>query len=458
MRVLGRAWSEDEEGADGRDMRGRRKVMQEARELMRDRGIQTRVWECGPTHVGAQTSNEDGPGQVEMLLKGIPGGNYDEEYAVLVQVGQDYPRETPRVRFLHHLHHALVSDLGLVPAEVFEAFGRERDGNYSLVKIVDACQAILEEREDIVPFPCTRRMRMLALNYADTNRLRLQWIKHLRENSRHPELYQRFPQLQPSWFDPVTFSAVQSGQKEAILRTMRQECPGVYSFSLLSERFCRLLCEDINTIPGARRPPGMMLRPPSTMQAEGIVLDDVGMEPLLMAMLEQILQKVSGALYGDQGKPIVAHHGFILHNGPSNCTGIPSHKDEGDLTFNVCITPRFKGGEMCFYTPQSGDSSTFEEKIVEPVIGRCIVYPGGVQHATRQTRSGVRRSFVLWCFYGDHDAEAPLTEVCPLQAFRVSVEDGQRAIREPLSARHRRFEPDAMSDTNSCADETTGMD
>mmetsp|Transcript_2423 Transcript_2423/g.16309 ORF Transcript_2423/g.16309 Transcript_2423/m.16309 type:complete len:433 (-) Transcript_2423:2409-3707(-) len=432
-------------------MCGRSKVLEEAHELERERGVRVKVLEC-------RTLEEESSGHVVMRLRGRAGSNYDEEYAVMVQVGHDYPRELPRVRFLHHIHHALVSDLGLVPSEVIETSGCERNGHYSLAKLMEVCQGILDERDDVVPFPCTRRMRSLAQHYANANRLRLQWIEHLRENSQNPELYQRFPELQACWFDPVTYSAVQSGQREAILRLVQEECPGVYSFPLLSCQFCHLLSADIDTIPGARRPAGMMLRPPSSMQVEGIVLDDVGMEPLLMAMLEEILEKVSNVLYGVEQKSIVAHHGFILHSGPSNCSGIPTHKDEGELTFNTCITSGFKGGELYFYTPNASNPSRVEEKVVAPVLGRCIVYPGGKQHATCQTYRGIRRSLVLWCFRADHDVEAPLTAICPLEAYRVAVEERRQPYRGPLAARQNRFESGSTSDANSCADETTGMD
>lgn len=432
-------------------MRGRSKVLEEAQELERDRGVRVKVLEC-------RTLEEESYGQVVMRLRGRTDGNYDEEYTIMVQVGKEYPSELPRVRFLHHIHHALVSDLGLVPSEVIETSGCERNGHYSLAKIMEVCQGILDERDDVVPFPCTRRMRFLVQHYANANRLRLQWIEHLRENSQYPELYQRFPELQASWFDPVIYSAVQTRQREAILRMAKKECLGVYSFPLLSHQFCRLLCADINTIPGARRPPGMIFRPPSSMQAEGIVLDDVGMEPLLMAMLEEILEKVSNVLYGVEQKSIVAHHGFVLHSGPSNCSGISTQKDEGELTFNTCITSSFKGGEMYFYTQNASDPSRVDEKVVAPVLGQCIVYPGGKQHATCRTYSGIRRSLVLWCFRADHDVGAPLTAICPLEAYRVAVEERQQPDREPFAARQNRFESGSTSDANSCAYETTGMD
>lgn len=443
----------EERGAKvhGSGMCTRRKVLEEVQQLERERGVRVKVLEC-------RTVEEERSGRVVMRLRGRPGGNYDEEYDVMVQVGQDYPRELPRVRFLHHIHHALVSDLGLVPSEVIETSGCERNGLYSLAKITETCEGILNESDDVVPFPCTRRMRILAQHYADANRLRLQWIEHLRENSQHPELYRRFPELQAAWFDPMIYSAVQSGQREAILRAVQEECPGVYSFPLLSRQFCRLLCADIDTIPGTRRPPGMMFRPPSSMHAGGIVLDDIGMEPLLMVMLEEILEKISNVLYGVEQKSIVAHHGFILQNEPSNYAGLPTHKDEGELTFNTCITSNFKGGEMHFYTPDASDPSRMEEKEVAPVLGRCILYPGEKRHATRRTYSGVRRSFVLWCFRADHDVEAPLTAICPLEAYRVAIEERPQPGREHLAARQNHFVSGLTSDASSCADETTEMD
>ena len=82
-----------------------------------------------------------------------------------------------------------------------------------------------------------------------------------------------------------TNRAPESDPPSQLLRELlREEAPGVYSFPLFTDTFCRLLIEELDAIAGS----GVPVQRPNSMNNYGVILNLVGMKPLFTRLQHQV--------------------------------------------------------------------------------------------------------------------------------------------------------------------------
>jgi len=176
---------------------------------------------------------------------------------------------------------------------------------------------------------------------------------------RHPELFEGT--FQPCWLDERFLQIVErfrlhpEGADQwdlAELTTDLQqsglgfECnmEEVYSFPVFSELFVELLNQEIcrfneTGLPAAR---------PNSMNNHGIIVNQIGMRPMITAFQQEYLLPITRVLFSDIGYQFDDHHSFTVRYQKGEDRGLDMHTDDSDVTFNVCLGEEFTGATLAF--------------------------------------------------------------------------------------------------------------
>ena len=68
------------------------------------------------------------------------------------------------------------------------------------------------------------------------------------------------------------------------------------------------------------------------------------------------------------------------------------HFDSSDVTLNVCVDGKFKGGDLILYDRKSDGRYVLKQK-----LGQAVVHLGRHDHRALPIKSGTRTNLVLWC-------------------------------------------------------------
>ena len=89
----------------------------------------------------------------------------------------------------------------------------------------------------------------------------------------------------------------------------------------------------------------------------GIIVNDIGLEPLIIALQRLVLLPLARELFssdGDRGDPATGFdstHAFVVKyldaDETRTVTRLDVHTDDSDVTFNVCLGRDFEGAVWC---------------------------------------------------------------------------------------------------------------
>jgi hypothetical protein len=134
-----------------------------------------------------------------------------------------------------------------------------------------------------------------------------------------PNLVSDMPSLLPEWLAPELASVLCGGtpapSKEALLAAIRLEHFGdsIYAFDLFSPSFCATLSAEIDVFEATPLP----RRRPNTMNNFGLVINDIGMEPLMTVLLRRLIAPLASLLYTDEPFAASLDHHHRSGSGPS---------------------------------------------------------------------------------------------------------------------------------------------
>jgi len=106
-----------------------------------------------------------------------------------------------------------------------------------------------------------------------------------------------------------------------------------YSFPCFKPEFCDLLLSEIDSADTQRSNLG--LDQPNGMNRYGMVLNQLGLEPLNSYMQQEFLQPLSRTLFPREGANLDDHHTFIVRYNADEDVGLDMHEDDSDVTLNV---------------------------------------------------------------------------------------------------------------------------
>lgn len=221
-------------------------------------------------------------------------------------------------------------------------------------------------------------------------RQRLSIIRQYSGKVLHPELFQ--PQLREEWFDPQLWCAHRENTPEAWRALLQEHLPGeVFSFKMFSEAFLNMLVGEIFNFYAS----GLPAQRPNSMNNYGIVLNAIGLDPLIGA-LQKMLQPLGELLWPGPGSMWDSHHCFIVRYREGEDLGLDMHTDDSDVTFNVCLGLEFSGAGLQFCGHMGAANHRKHTYTYKHVKGTCVCHLGRKRHGADDIKSGERLNLILW--------------------------------------------------------------
>jgi hypothetical protein len=161
-----------------------------------------------------------------------------------------------------------------------------------------------------------------------------------------------------------------------------ENSPGVFSFELFTSAFCDLFVEEMDCFEGSDLP----RRRPNTMNSSGLIVNEMGLHPLMSALLSKYLAPIAELLYPTEPVSVGLdhHHSFLVQYNSAQAgvdRGLDMHSDASEVTVNVSLgRDGFNGGDLCF----CGDSGKRDHRkyrySYRHVKGRAVMHLGRMRH------------------------------------------------------------------------------
>lgn len=321
---------------------------------------------------------------------------YNFPFRVRIRFTTAWPTAPPSsVRFQCVFHHALTDDDGGMPEPFYKTLPKEGDSRHTLRGLLKAIHEFLVNPLSSwgVPLDCApQRFHQSMVNHQHMNEQRLGTIRKYREQVRHRELFETPPQWREEWFDSRFWHAQQEGTPHAWRALLTEHLPGeVYSFPIFREEFCKTFVEEIFNFYAS----GLPARRPNSMNNYGIILNEIGLEPMIDE-LQRMLQPLGELLWPGPGHMWDGHHCFIVRYREGEDLGLDMHTDDSDVTFNVCFGMDFQAAGLQFCGLMGAGNHRKHSFTYKHVKGTCVCHLGRKRHGADDISSGERLNLILW--------------------------------------------------------------
>ena len=138
---------------------------------------------------------------------------------------------------------------------------------------------------------------------------------------------------------------------------------------------------------------------PNSMNNYGIIVNNIGMQPVLTALQRFVLQPIAGMLYPTQaleGRGFDGHHSFMVQYKAGQDLGLDMHTDDSDVTFNLCLGRNFTGAGLTICGDSRMPTHRQFHYSYEHVVGRMLVHLGSRRHGADDIRAGERNNLIIW--------------------------------------------------------------
>ncbi|CAD7923318.1 unnamed protein product, partial [Amoebophrya sp. A120] len=179
---------------------------------------------------------------------------------------------------------------------------------------------------------------------------------------------------------------------ERFLQNATDGCPNVYSFPLFTDEFCDLLVSEIRGVHDSQ----LKVQRPNSMNNYGVILNDVGLEPLMDA-IQNLLRPLGQARFGAVGSNWDGHHSFIVQYSPRKDTHLDMHTDDSDVTINIALgIGQFSGSEVRFCGKMGKKDHRKNQCVYTNKKGTAIMHLGRHRHGAMEITEGERMNLILW--------------------------------------------------------------
>ncbi|CAK0884189.1 unnamed protein product [Prorocentrum cordatum] len=221
-------------------------------------------------------------------------------------------------------------------------------------------------------------------------------IRQYGKMMKHPEVYDAKVGWQPGWLHPALVSACQakgtSEAERAIKDLVTEVSPGVYSFDFFSKSFCELFLNELDNFYAS----GLPARRPNSMNNYGVVLNDIGWEPMVEILQQEVLQPIASVFFPEEAACFDSHHTFIVRYRAEEDKGLDMHIDDSDVTFNICLGREFTGCGLVFCGMNGAADHRQVSHIYQHQIGKCIMHLGRKRHGADDISTGERLNLIVW--------------------------------------------------------------
>ncbi|GAB5367909.1 hypothetical protein AAMO2058_001272500 [Amorphochlora amoebiformis] len=218
-----------------------------------------------------------------------------------------------------------------------------------------------------------------------------------------PELYDLKNWKFDERFDTILDKLKNGEEKYEYLEEVQHN---IYRFPMLKPEFSKKLLEEVDYFEAWCKKNRVDILRPNSMNRYGAIMDHFGFEPVLRELIAQRITPLSRKVF-PHIKKLDSHHGFIVSYQQGKDTKLAFHRDDSEVTLNLCLGRDFKGGELYFggtrcrkhqQVPPSKDEAVF----VSHQVGYGLLHLGAHRHAATEINSGRRENLILWCRSKDH--------------------------------------------------------
>ena len=250
-------------------------------------------------------------------------------------------------------------------------------------------------------------------HYAALNDARLATIERYAPLRLHPALYALGSDaddadddaatvgLNPAWLDPTLSAALAlepgAARDTALRSLLREESPGIYSYSLLSSAMCAMLIEEVDHFQAVAMPGEV--RRPNSMNNYGCVVNAMGLEGLLDALLARTgpVAPLLRLLFPAAARSVDSHHSFVVQYKLDEDVELSPHTDASHTTVNVCLGKDFEGAVLAFCGTLGEPGHRHHTLSYRHEVGRAVLHLGTRRHGARPITSGERYNLIMWC-------------------------------------------------------------
>jgi len=182
--------------------------------------------------------------------------------------------------------------------------------------------------------------------------------------------------------------------------------PGIWTFPCLNPEFCECLLEEVEHIEVEAQRLFIELHRPNSMNRYGMVLNEVGFQDLLHALMDGLVSPLSNVLLPtDCNCPYSfrSDYSFIIRYKQGEDLKLETHVDSSDITLNVCLGKEFTGGRLYFHDVKGADTDKIPNGSenckfqMDHLIGQAVLHRGNVIHGADRLLTGERCNLIMWC-------------------------------------------------------------
>lgn len=170
--------------------------------------------------------------------------------------------------------------------------------------------------------------------------------------------------------------------------------PGVFSFDLFTPEFCDMLVAEVDNYEATTLP----RRRPNTMNRFGLILNEIGMEPIMSDLLTHFIGPLCSALYPTERVAVGLdhHHTFCVVYSETGDKGLDLHHDASEVTLNVCLGRDFAGSGLVFCGQAGRVDHRKHRHIYSHQKGKAVIHLGRQRHGADKISSGERMNLIMW--------------------------------------------------------------
>mmetsp|Transcript_40135 Transcript_40135/g.92223 ORF Transcript_40135/g.92223 Transcript_40135/m.92223 type:complete len:504 (+) Transcript_40135:41-1552(+) len=351
---------------------------------------------CNEDSELVKPSEEEGPWDLVLAVSGKQDDDaYGHSFRLRLRFRKSWPDAPALVRFLCVFHHALTDENEAMVQPFYRSLERNDAGQHAVRLTLKGIHDFLADplqswgmKPDSVPM----RLKLAVENNRKQNADRFSTIKKYAKQVKHPDLFLTEPVWKDEWFAPEFLEAMQTNSPEAWRSMIREELPGeIYSFEMFTSEFCDKFVEEIFNFYAS----GLPARRPNSMNNYGIILNEIGLEPMIDS-LQRKLQPIGDLFFPGAGNAWDGHHCFIVRYRENEDLGLDMHTDDSDVTFNVCLGVEFKGAGLQFCGHMGAANHRKHTYCYQHAKGRCVFHLGRKRHGADDISEGERLNMILW--------------------------------------------------------------
>jgi len=215
--------------------------------------------------------------------------------------------------------------------------------------------------------------------------------EQLRYRPQHRALFSSH--FRREWLEPSFVAAIEEGSEAALRAMLREEVPGkVFSFAMMTLDFCEMLLSELQAYEAS----GLPVARPNSMNNYGVIVNQIGMRPLIDDLQRRYIHPVARMLFPREGATFHSHHSFMVQYRFGEDLGLDMHHDDSDVTLNVCLGREFTGATLSFCGGFGTAAHRRHTHTYAHVRGRAIVHLGAHRHGADDIASGERYNLIVW--------------------------------------------------------------